>query len=285
MANGAAPGLTTTNITGMTGLGDGAGSLQKVNNNWEIDQAFSWVHDRHELKFGFDYMSRRFAFHSPGAPNGQYTFSGIYSNFGLADFLFGNPISSRLDVTKFFNLHRFYFSWFVQDNWRVTSKLSINMGLRNDSITAWKERHNRLAGLRSRTTAARWFRSGPRHSRAIPCFRDVPGSSVLASASPTRSRRKPSFRAGGGIFYSFKSVTSGNSLAKNAPFSGTLVTANDANNFAAAQPDLRRLPRRTARIVADRRNRLLLLAARTARPRRCTSGTSTCSGNFPAAWC
>ena len=92
-------------------------------------------------------MSRRFAFYSPGAPNGQYTFSGIYSNFGLADFLFGNPINSRLDVTKFFNLHRFYFSWFVQDNWRVTSKLSINMGLRNDSITAWKERHNRLAGF------------------------------------------------------------------------------------------------------------------------------------------
>ena len=60
------PGLSTTNITGMTGLGDGSGSLQKINNNWEIDQAFSWVHDRHELKFGFDYMSRRFDFFSPG---------------------------------------------------------------------------------------------------------------------------------------------------------------------------------------------------------------------------
>ena len=72
-AGGAAPGLSTTNITGMTGLGDGAGSLQKVNNNWEIDQAFSWVRNRHELKFGFDYMSRRFAFHSPGAPSGQFT--------------------------------------------------------------------------------------------------------------------------------------------------------------------------------------------------------------------
>jgi hypothetical protein len=47
---------------------------------------------------------------------------------------------------------------------------------------------------------------------------------------------KTVIRAGGGIFYSFKTVTSGNSMAKNAPFSGTLVTVNDANNFAAAKP-------------------------------------------------
>jgi hypothetical protein len=82
--HGAAPGLSTTNITGMTGLGDGAGSLQKINNNWEIDNAFSWVHDRHELKFGYDYMSRRFAFFSPGSPAGQFNFTGVYSGFGLA---------------------------------------------------------------------------------------------------------------------------------------------------------------------------------------------------------
>ena len=47
---------------------------------------------------------------------------------------------------------------------------------------------------------------------------------------------KTVLRAGGGIFYSFKTVTSGNSMAKNAPFSGTLLTTNDANNFAAAKP-------------------------------------------------
>jgi len=234
-AGGAAPGLSTTNITGMTGLGDGAGSLQKVNNNWEIDQAFSLVRDRHELKFGFDYMSRRFAFHSPGAPSGQFTFSGVYSGFGLADFLFGRPISSRYDATKFFSLRRFYYSWFVQDNWRVNSKLSINMGLRNDSITAWKERHNRLAGFVPTG-------GGTLVPVGTPPF---DGDSVLEGRPWQLAPRfgfaytltpKTVIRAGGGIFYSFKTVTSGNSLAKNAPFSGTFITANDANNFAAARP-------------------------------------------------
>ena len=232
---GAAPGLSTTSITGMTGLGDGAGSLQKINNNWEIDQAFSWVRGRHELKFGFDYMSRRFAFHSPGAPSGSFTFSGIYSGFGLADFLLGRPINSRFDVTKFFSLQRFYYSWFVQDNWRVNSRLSVNVGLRNDSITAWKERHNRLSAFvpegggnlvpvgtapftGNSVQDARPWQFGPRLGLAYT----ITPKTVL--------------RTGGGIFYSFKTVTSGNSLAKNAPFSGTLVTTNDANNFAAAKP-------------------------------------------------
>lgn len=233
--HGATPGFSTTNITGYTGLGDGAGSLQKINNNWEIDQALSWVRGHHELKFGFDYMSRRFAFTSPGAPNGSFNFTGVYSGSGLSDFLFGRPISSRLDVVPFFGLQRFYYSWYVQDNWRVTSKLSINAGLRNDSITAWKERHNRLAGF------------VPTGGGTLVPVGTAPfnGDSVLDGRPMQLGPRlglaytlnpKTVIRAGGGIFYSFKTVTSGNSLAKNAPFSGTLITTNDAANFAAAKP-------------------------------------------------
>jgi hypothetical protein len=117
----------------------------------------------------------------------------------------------------------------------VNSKLSVNVGLRNDSITAWKERHNRLAGfvpegggnLVPVGTApftgdsiqdGRPWQLGPRLGFAYT----ITPKTVL--------------RGGGGIFYSFKTVTSGNSLAKNAPFSGTLVTTNDANNYNAAKP-------------------------------------------------
>ena len=239
---GAAGGLSTTNITGMTGLGDGSGSLQKVNNNWEIGQAFSLIVDRHELKFGVDYMSRRFAFHSPGSPAGRFDFTGVYTTFGLADFLLGRPISSRLDVTKFFSLKRYHVSWYVQDNWRVNSKLSLNMGLRNDVVTAWKERHNRLSGF------------VPTGGGNLVPVGTAPftGDSVLEGRPMNLGPRfgfaytltpKTVLRGGGGIFYSFKTVTSGNSLAKNAPFSGTLLVSNDANNWAAAKPISAGFPR------------------------------------------
>jgi len=41
--NAGASGMTNISVSGTTGLGDGSGSLKKFNNNWEFDQALSWV--------------------------------------------------------------------------------------------------------------------------------------------------------------------------------------------------------------------------------------------------
>ncbi len=142
---GGAPGLTNLSISGTASLGDGNGSVQKVNNLWEVDQAVSWVKGSHELKFGFNWMSTRFGFFTPAHPNGTYSFNGSYTGYGLADFLYGRPISSELDVTQFFSLTRFRPTFYVQDNWRVTPKLTLNLGLRDELVTPWTERHNRLA--------------------------------------------------------------------------------------------------------------------------------------------
>src|ERR1035441_8261635 len=127
---GGAGGLTNISISGGTvGLGDGSGSLAKVNNNYEFSQALSWVSGKHELKFGGSIMSRRFSFFSPTYPVGQMVFSGVYTGYGLADFLFGHPISSDIDITRFFSLHRYLSDFYVQDSWRITPKLTLNYGL------------------------------------------------------------------------------------------------------------------------------------------------------------
>lgn len=241
---GAAGGLTNFSISGTVGLGDGSGSLDKVNNNWEFDQAFSWVKGHHEWKFGVEVMTRRFAFFSPGFPVGQFAFTGVYTNnpvspngtgYGLADFLLGHPINSTIDITKFFSLKRYQIGWYVQDNFRVTPKLTLTFGLRDDIITGWKERHNRLAGfvpdnggnLITAGTApfsgdtvndSRWNNLGPRAGFAY------------------NAGRKTVIRGGAGIFYAFQGVTSNLSPAKNAPFSGSLRVTNNATDFAGAAP-------------------------------------------------
>jgi len=96
---GGAAGLTNISISGTVGLGDGSGSLEKINNNWEFDQAFTWVKGSHEIKLGFDFMSRRFAFFSPSWPVGTFSFNGAYTGYGLADFLYGHPISKSSTVS------------------------------------------------------------------------------------------------------------------------------------------------------------------------------------------
>ena len=234
---GGAKGLTHIVISGgNVGLGDGSGSLEKINNNWEIDQALSWVRGNHELKAGFNWRSQRFAFYSPGYPVGTFSFTGVYTGYGLADFLYGKPITSELDVTQFFGMMRFQPSAYVQDNWRVTPRLTLNIGLRNDLVTPWGERHNRLSGFvpvnggtlvlvgtppfyGNTITRGRYTNWGPRFGFAY-------------SVDP-----KTVIRGGGGIFYAFE-INNSNPQVKNAPYNGSIIQTNVASTagFVAASP-------------------------------------------------
>ena len=241
-ANASGLGLSSITISGNASLGDGNGSLDKVNNLWEVDQAFSWVKGSHELKFGFNWMSTRFAFYTPPKPVGSFNFNGSYTGYGLADFMYGRPITSQLDVTKYFDLIRFRPVFYVQDNWRVTPKLTLNMGLRNEMVTPWTERHNRLAGF-DPTGAGNLVPVG------TPPF---PGNSVTDGRYANLGPRfglayspdsKTVIRAGFGIFYAYQTYNS-NPMAKNAPFNGSLTTTNTtgAAGFAAALPISAGLP-------------------------------------------
>jgi hypothetical protein len=233
---GGVPGLTNFSISGTAGLGDGNGGVLKVNNLWEVDQALSWVKGSHELKFGLNWMSTRFAFFSPAHPNGTYTFNGSYTGYGLADFLYGHPTSSQLDVTKFFSLIRFRPSFYVQDNWRVTRKLTLNLGLRNELVTPWKERHNRLAIFDPSN-------GGNLVPVGTPGF---PADTVTDGRYTNLAPRvgfaytldsKTVIRGGFGIFYAYETYNS-NPQAKNAPFNGSIIATNatGAAGYAAAVP-------------------------------------------------
>jgi hypothetical protein len=235
-ANASGTGLTNISISGGTvGLGDGSGNINKVNNNWEVDQAFTVTKKNHEIKVGVDYQSRRFAFFSPTYPVGQMVFTGAYTGYGFADFLAGRPISSELDVNQFFSLLRFQTSFYVQDNWRVTDRLTLNYGLRDDTVTPWKERSNRLAGFSplnggqlipvgtapftgDSVTSGRYTNFGPRFGFAY----SIDQKTVL--------------RGGMGIFYAFENDASNLNQAVNAPFHGSLVQNNSSTDYAAALP-------------------------------------------------
>jgi hypothetical protein len=232
---GAAGGLTNISISGTVGLGDGSGSLAKVNNDYEYSQSLSWVKGGHEFKFGGSVMSRRFSFFSPTYPVGQMVFSGVYTGYGLTDFIFGHPISSTIDITKFFSLHRYLSNFYAQDTWRATPKLNINFGFRDDLVSPWVERHNLLAGFTpngggtlvtvgnapytgNSVTQGRYTNLGPR-------------AGIAYTATP-----KTVIRAGFGIFYAFAMQTSNLSPAKNPPFSGSLQTSNSTSDFNGASP-------------------------------------------------
>ena len=169
---------------GMASFGDGNGTLRKVNNLYEIDQAMSWIHGKHEFKFGFNWMTTEFAFLTPPKPIGSFTFNGSYTGYGLSDFLYGKPISSQIDITKFFTLNRFRPVFYVQDNWRVTPRLTLNLGLRNEMVTPWKERHDRF-GVFEPANGGSLVAVGTPGYPEKPLRTDNTGTSDPVWASPT----------------------------------------------------------------------------------------------------
>jgi Carboxypeptidase regulatory-like domain len=119
----------------------------------------SWVRGQHELKFGAEGRMHRDNFTQPGIPGGQfvYDFTGTsqqpFSGGGdpLASFLIGNAgpgaSSSGYEVPNLVSTQSFQAGSFIQDNWKVNKKLTVNIGMRYDLDFPRTERYNRMNGL------------------------------------------------------------------------------------------------------------------------------------------
>ncbi len=94
-----------------------------------ISDTFNWVLGRHELKFGGAYMWIRGAGTSVGVTNGFFTFSGSATGNALIDFLEGRA-SLTQNNGVFLRTHSPDPSLYVQDNWRLTRRFTVDLGLR-----------------------------------------------------------------------------------------------------------------------------------------------------------
>jgi len=105
----------------------------RADSTYQLTDNFSWVHGAHSLKFGFDLT--RFQLYQDVNVNvrGSFTFSGQYSGFGLADLLLGYPSqTSKLQLpgplwSYAINSSR---SFYALDDWNVSNRLTLNLGLR-----------------------------------------------------------------------------------------------------------------------------------------------------------
>jgi hypothetical protein len=136
----ASSGLPQFSVAGFQGLGDTLWFPEKVAENiFQIADTLSAVRTRHSLKFGIDFERLQRNFFQDQEPRGWFTFSGQYSSDlatgaggnGLADLLLGFPVSSYQDAFNGEDPTRYWdLAGFVQDNFRATPNLTLNMGLR-----------------------------------------------------------------------------------------------------------------------------------------------------------
>ena len=146
-----------TQVGGNTSVGSQQYSiLQYPLDTHDLIGSLDKIVGNHEFKFGYEGRFHRISFLQVGGPEGQFTYgfqgtSEFPSSGGgdaLASMLIGFPTigqTSNYIIPVAITTQNFQHSWFFQDNWRATSKLTVNLGLRYELTLPRTERYNRMS--------------------------------------------------------------------------------------------------------------------------------------------
>ncbi len=135
-------------------LGD-TGSALDPTTSYQVFADMVKVFGRHTLKVGFDGRRYLISIQNFSASSGTFTFNSSWDNSGtstgvsnifggdLAAFMLGLPSSGAYDNQARGDFHQYYVGTFAQDDWRVSSRLTLNLGLRFDIDTPFEEKLGR----------------------------------------------------------------------------------------------------------------------------------------------
>ncbi len=118
-------------------------NAQLENEDYQLNDIFNWTHGRHSVKAGFEVFRRRYLNRSYFLTMGQFNFTGQITGNPVADFLLGKPATESMaaPLTEQGGVQT-SFNEFVQDDWRVTPRLTLNLGLRYELPLPWYQPQN-----------------------------------------------------------------------------------------------------------------------------------------------
>ncbi|HUO60244.1 MAG TPA: TonB-dependent receptor, partial [Candidatus Acidoferrales bacterium] len=211
------------------------GPYQVPQNTWQYADNLSWVKGKHNMKFGFNVLRRQVNFFRPLTGKGYFNMCGngqspSETGYEVTDLLIGFVCNYQVGPALGDSQTRNWENGFYgQDDWRVTPRLTLNLGLRWDIITWPVEKNNnqsnfdiftgqlQIAGQDGNSRSfvpTAWKNFAPRIGFAYDLFGD--------------GRTKIS--GGYGIFYFIDRGGISNQLAQNPPFSGQ-VNYSFANGY------------------------------------------------------
>jgi hypothetical protein len=158
------PSLTLNGAGGYAGTGF-SGQADRNYYSWGLNGSLTKLKGSHSLKVGADYRILGVDALSHGASAGSFTFSGTFtgsnannpnalSRNSIADLLLGYPSVGTITLNSRFDNYVKYYGMFLQDDWRVTDKLTFNYGVRLEHETGLRERDNQLVVGFDRTAAS-----------------------------------------------------------------------------------------------------------------------------------
>jgi outer membrane receptor protein involved in Fe transport len=119
---------------------------QAIVNVYQWGDTLTWVRKQHLLKFGGEILRSQFFEPENSNVRGVYNFQGKWTNSSFADLLLGLPNStSRSGGVSPVYLFTTNFNLFAQDDYRVTSNLTLNLGIRYEITKPYDEKYGHMA--------------------------------------------------------------------------------------------------------------------------------------------
>ena len=149
-------GLTQFSPSGYRGIGDpGYEPTILTSEERQITDALNLVRGKHTIALGGEVRWSEYNIFQVPAPNGSFSFSGQFTQNpadgtggdGLADALLGLPLTSTIDTQVEVQNRQYVPSGFVQDDYKVSHSLTLNLGVRYDYFSPIVAKHNQQANF------------------------------------------------------------------------------------------------------------------------------------------
>jgi len=229
------------NVGGWFGINTGD-TNQFNRDEYQFINTLRWTKARHEIATGIDYSYGKGDILNNFRANGRYTFNNAapFTTDALADFMLGKFQSFEQGVGEYKNTRFHYLAAFVEDTWRVNTRVTLTMGLRWDPNQPYTDVNGRLAGYRP-GQESQVFINAP-VGMLYPGDTGFPDGGYdtswglfaprIGGAWDVTGDGKTSLRAGYGLFYDKPNTITTNSAATQGPF-GTVarVDGNATNGF------------------------------------------------------
>jgi hypothetical protein len=157
-------GMPRFNFTGAAAPVAGTGTT-RIDNVFQLNNIFNWIHGRHAMKLGFEFQSPQQNLIDLNPIQGSWSFSSSYTDIGssvlgeyyaalglpvgaatgrgAATLLLGFPSGVTIAPSVIPYQYRWkYYAGFLQDDFKVTPRLTLNMGVRYQVEVPRKEKHH-----------------------------------------------------------------------------------------------------------------------------------------------
>ena len=157
----------STAVSGRFGV-SGQFPYERPDRTVQFGGKLSWIRGNHNIKAGAEVYARKGVEIAQFAGSGRFTFNGLFSGHAAADYLIGRPSNFFLQTTITDQALSNNYHAFVQDDYKVTPRLTLNLGLRYELHTPWVQEQDFHASIRP----------------DAPCFTDCQQSQRFPDAPP-----------------------------------------------------------------------------------------------------